>query len=152
MSRLRWVSGAATALLGLDLLGIVVTGSASLLDLGRHPVGPAGFAVRGLVLAVVSFAHFRLLAEPVRRVDGRWLVLWLMLLPTLTHFQYGGGRINGDGVMYYVYVRSLWKDFDLDFTNEYTHYGLAGRGDLAVRTTTGLRRSIFSFSEKMQPQ
>src|SRR4029079_12688194 len=48
------------------------------------------------------------------------------------------------GVMYYVYTRSLVKDADVDFTNEYTHYELIGRGDLAVPTKTGLRRSIFS--------
>ena len=45
---------------------------------------------------------------------------------------------------YYVYVRSLAKDADLDFTNEYTHYGLITREDLAVPTRTGMRRSIFS--------
>jgi hypothetical protein len=67
-----------------------------------------------------------------------------MLLPTLVHFYAGGGRINGDGVSYYVYVRSLAKDADLDFTNEYTHYGLIAREDLAVPTRTGMRRSIFS--------
>jgi hypothetical protein len=47
--------------------------------------------------------------------------------------------------MYYPYVRSLWKDFDLDFTNEYEHYGLLERGDLRVLTKTGHRRSIFSI-------
>ena len=52
----------------------------------------------------------------------------------LVQFHAFGGRIGGDGVIYYVYVRSLVKDADLDFTNEYTHYGLIDRGDLTVPT------------------
>ena len=67
-----------------------------------------------------------------------------LLLVAVVQFHVGGGRIAGDGVSYYVYVRSLVKDADLDFTNEYTHYGLIDRADLKVPTRTGLRRSIFS--------
>jgi MFS family permease len=33
-----------------------------------------------------------------------------------------GQLIGGDGVGYYVYVRSLVLDHDLDFTNDYAHY------------------------------
>src|SRR5919108_1212656 len=53
--------------------------------------------------------------------------------------------MSGDGVMYYVYVRSLLKDGDVDFTNEYAHYGLLEREDLRVPTRTGHRRSVFSI-------
>ena len=56
-----------------------------------------------------------------------------------------GGRIGGDGVMYYVQLRSLLKDADIDLTNEYTHYELIDREDLRVTTKTGLRRSIFAI-------
>jgi hypothetical protein len=52
--------------------------------------------------------------------------------------------LGGDGVSYYVYTRSLAMDRDLDFTNEYTAYGLITRGDIALPTRTGLRRSIFA--------
>ena len=141
---LRRAAGALAGLLAADLLLIVVTGSHSLLQAGRA-VGPLGFAVRAGLLGLVLVLRFRVLEGQARRPDGAWLVLWLLLLPALMQFQFKGGRINGDGVMYYVYVRSLWKDFDLDFTNEYTHYGLIARGDLAVPTRTGLRRSIFSI-------
>src|SRR4029078_12044738 len=67
-----------------------------------------------------------------------------LLLVSVVQFHVGGGRIAGDGVSYYVYVRSLVKDADLDFTNRYTHYALIDRADLKVPTRTGLRRSIFS--------
>jgi hypothetical protein len=116
----------------LDVLLVLVTGSLSLWGGG---VGAAGLLVRLGVLGAL-FA-----------VGWPWrprTLLWLLLLPTLAQFHLAGGRINGDGVMYYVQARSLWKDFDLDLTNEYTHYELIQRPDLAVLTDTGLRRSIFS--------
>ena len=134
---LPWLLGAC----GLDLLLVLVTGGASPLALGAR-VGMAGFALRLAALALLLLAAYRL--GP--RVPGRAsrLALGLLLLPMLLQFQFAGGRINGDGIMYYVYVRSFWKDFDVDFTNEYTHYGLIGRSDLGWPTKTGLRRSIFA--------
>ena len=61
----------------------------------------------------------------MKAVEPGRLVLLLLLLPTLAQFQLAGGRINGDGLMYYSYVRSLWKDFDADLASEYAHFGLA---------------------------
>jgi hypothetical protein len=98
------------------------------------PLGPTGFVLRALVLACLMAA-----------LRFRPLPLWLLLLPALAHFHLGGGRIGGDGVMYYVQLRSLVKDADIDLTNEYTHYELIEREDLRVRTKTGLRRSIFAI-------
>ncbi len=134
-------------LLGGDLLGVIVTGSGSLLTPGR-PVGLLGFALRTALLGVLLLFRGRVFVSREGRWSGARLTLALLLLPTLVQFQFAGGRVSGDGVMYYVYVRSLWKDFDLDFTNEYAHYGLLGRADqpaLSVPTRTGLRRSIFSI-------
>ena len=71
-------------------------------------------------------------------------VLIALLLVAVVQLHAFGGRIAGDGVSYYVYVRSLMKDADLDFTNEYTHYEMIDRADLKVPTRTGLRRSIFA--------
>ena len=53
------------------------------------------------------------------RLTGPRLALWLLLLPTLFQFHFAGGRLGGDGVMYYVYTRSLVKDADLDFAALY---------------------------------
>ena len=102
----------------------------------RHGVG-VGAARARLALAAIA-------RRGRRRSSARWPLAWtrrpraagrsvlLLLLPTLVQFHVAGGALNGDGVMYYVYVRSLVKDADLDFTNEYTHYGLIEREDLAV--------------------
>jgi len=145
VKRTARVTLALLAVFCADLLVILVTGGSSFLLPGGGEVGPLGFGLRAIAIAGLILLRFRWLAPSGRQLDGGKILLWLLLLPTLMQFQYHGGRINGDGVMYYVYVRSLWKDFDLDFTNEYTHYGLIERGDLAVRTKTGLRRSIFSI-------
>ncbi len=140
----RRAAGLAAALLGLDLLFLVVSGSSSLLDFGREPVGAAGFAARLLLLALALVLRFRLLAEERLRLSRAALTLVLLLLPALLEFQLAGGRLGGDGVSYFVYTRSLFFDHDLDFTNEYAQFGLLSRGDLAMPTETGLRRSIFA--------
>jgi hypothetical protein len=138
----RTAAGAALLLVALDLLGLVVTGSDSLLALGRGPVGAGGLAWRLVALGLLLVLRLRSLAP--RPLDRSWLVLLLLLLPALAEFHLAGGRLGGDGVSYYVYTRSLFKDFDLDFTDEYTAYGLITRGDLSIPTRTGLRRSIFA--------
>ena len=134
---------AGVVLLGLDLLVLLVSGSS---PLGR--VGVGGFLLRGTLLAAgLAFWALRL-ADPPRRVSVPVAILVVLLLPALLQFQFAGGRLNGDGVNYYVYVRSMLKDGDLDFSNEYAHYGLldrGDRGDLQMPTRTGLRRSIFSI-------
>lgn len=127
MTALRRISGLLLALAGLELVVVIVAGS---------PFGRAGFVARLLLLGLLI----------VLRLSGAYrLLLLLLLLPTLFQFQFAGGRLGGDGVMYYVYVRSVMKDADFDFANEYAHYGLADRGDLSMLTSTGLRRSIFSI-------
>ncbi len=140
----RRATGVAVALLTLEVWLALVTGSSWFFDGSGAPLGEAGFAVRLLGWAALFVIRFRLLAKPEWRVATAPLLLTLCLLPTLQQFQFAGGRLGGDGIMYYVYTRSLAKDADLDFTNEYTHYGLIERGDLSVRTRTGLRRSIFA--------
>ena len=116
---------------------VILTGSTSLLP-GLSPVGPLAFAARALALGVLLILAWR-------GDRARLVLVLVLLLPLVVQFQVAGRRLSGDGVMYYVYVRSMVKDKDVDFTNEYTHYELIGRGDLAVPTKTGLRRSIFSI-------
>jgi hypothetical protein len=106
--------------------------------------GTGGAWAAAVPAALVAAAIVTRWPPAERAVARGRAVLLLLLLPTLVHFHAAGGRINGDGVSYYVYVRSLAKDRDLDFTNEYAHYGLLERPDIAVPTRTGLRRSIFA--------
>lgn len=145
MTRVRRLVGVVSGVLALDLALIVVTGGGSLVDLAGSRVGPWDFASRAAGLGIGLWLVGRVLVAPERRWNGGRLVLVLLLLPMLLQFQFDGGRISGDGVMYYVYVRSLVKDADIDLANEYAHYGLLERGDLSMVTKTGHRRSIFSI-------
>jgi hypothetical protein len=131
MSRAR-VFSAATALASAALALVVITGR------------PKGALAAGLLAAGIAVALIARGRSHARRATRVPLVLALLLLVTVVHFHAAGGRIAGDGVSYYVYVRSLMKDADLDFTNEYTHYELIDRADLSVPTRTGHRRSIFA--------
>ena len=129
-SALTLVAGA----LALGLAAVVITGR------------PKGLLTAGLLAAGTAGA----LAYRAWRSSGPGspararAVLVALLLVSVMQFHAFGGRIAGDGVSYYVYVRSLMKDADLDFTNEYTHYEMIDRDDLKVPTRTGHRRSIFS--------
>jgi hypothetical protein len=127
---LTLVAGALTA----SLAAVVITGR------------PKGLLVAGLLAAATGATLvFRAWARPAPGSSERApLVLVSLLLVSVVQFHAWGGRIGGDGVGYYVYVRSLMKDADLDFTNEYTHYELIDRADYKVPTRTGLRRSVFS--------
>jgi hypothetical protein len=133
---------AAAAVLAAELLLVVVTGGASLVP-ALAPVGGGGLAARAALLGLVAGALWR--ATPRgRRLDRGRMALLALSLPALAQLHLAGARLSGDGIMYYVYVRSMVKDADLDFTNEYAHYGRLEREDLRVPTATGLRRSIFA--------
>lgn len=73
------------------------------------------------------------------------LLVALLGLPTL-----GGQllapvpRLDADAVEYFSHLRSLYFDHDLDFANEFAHFGILTRGDKVRPTVTGHRRTIFS--------
>lgn len=137
---------ACTALLALaacDLLCALIGGFSLLAPTAA--VTPWGLALRLAAFYTLFALRFRVLAAPGRALSSAHLVLVLLLMPTLQQFHFAGGRTGGDGVSYFVYVRSLWKDGDLHFANEYEHYGLQHRPDLMAPTRTGHRRSVFAI-------
>lgn len=138
----RRILTAAVVILTADLVCGLVTGGPTPLPLGSAAQLP-GLLARVVLLGALLCVRFGVLG-PRTPERAAWLGLALLLLPAAVQFQMAGGRINGDGVMYYVYTRSLMKDGDLELTNEYTHYELAERADLSMLTDTGRRRSIFA--------
>jgi hypothetical protein len=76
----------------------------------------------------------------------RTLVLLLVLgLPPLAlQLLFPVPRLDADAVEYYSHLRSLYFDHDLDFANEFAHFGILTRGDKVRPTATGHRRTIFS--------
>lgn len=53
-------------------------------------------------------------------------------------------RLESDAVEYYAHLRSLYYDHDVEFGNEFEHFGILTRGDKTNPTPTGHRRTIFS--------
>jgi hypothetical protein len=53
-------------------------------------------------------------------------------------------RLDADAVEYYSHLRSLYFDHDVDFANEFEHFGILSRWDKAQPTATGHRRTVFS--------
>ena len=86
---------------------ILVTGATSPLLLGRIATGAWGVAVRASGLLVLVWLRYAMRGAGRRAPGVGVLVLVSLLLPTLVHFHVAGGRLNGDGLSYYVFVRSL---------------------------------------------
>jgi len=74
-----------------------------------------------------------------------WLLAGLLGLPTLL-MQLSGPvpRLDADAVEYYSHLRSLYFDHDVDFENEFAHFGILSRWDKSQPTATGHRRTVFS--------
>jgi hypothetical protein len=78
------------------------------------------------------------------RQQGALLLLALGLPPLLLQLLLPLPRLDADAVEYFSHVRSLYFDHDLDFANEFAHFGILTRGDKVKPTVTGHRRTIFS--------
>ena len=143
--RLRQASLFFVALVAFDVVWILLTRASFVTP--ATAVGGLGLVSRLALLAALLLVRHWLTPAHDRGPGMTRGTLVVALLATLYQFHFTGPRAVGDGMMYYVYVRSLWKDFDLDFANEYAHYGLLrpDRGDLTTPTATGMRRSIFSI-------
>jgi hypothetical protein len=139
----RRIASVVIGVLAFDLVLIVVTGGLSILTPGLAP-STGAFAVREALLALALVARLRIFAVTDRRLSAGRLMLMLAIFPSLFHLHFIGRRITGDGLYYYVYTRSMIRDADVDFANEYEHYDLLRRGDLSALTDTGHRRSIYS--------
>jgi hypothetical protein len=77
----------------------------------------------------------------VRRL---WLGLALALPALFFQLSQPAPRLDADAVEYYAHLRSLYYDHDVEFSNEFEHFGILGRGDKTNPTPTGHRRTIFS--------
>jgi hypothetical protein len=133
LKALAWV---ALAWFALDLLLVVLTSGALSVLPGTRPLGPAAFGLRAFLLGA--------LVVHVWRGDRARLALMILALPTIAQYHFMGRCLSGDSVHYYVQLRSLLKDGDIDLTNEYTHYGLIDQAALRQPTATGLRRTSFA--------
>ena len=127
----------ALVTLTLDLFTALINDSWTPLGFlfGNESVGP-----RLLLIAALGVWWYR--RQETR--DSQTLVLVLLLVPTVYHFNGLERRMVSDGFYYYAYVQSFWKDFDVHFENDYEKLGMSHRPGLDQPTETGYRRNIFS--------
>lgn len=137
------IASVACVILGMDLVLVVVTGGLSILTPLTRP-SPLAFTIREVALAAALVTRLRVLAPAPNRLSAGQLMLMLAVFPALFHLHFVGRRITGDAIDYYIYTRSMLRDGDLDFANEFDHYGLLTRADHAVPTDTGHRRSVYA--------
>jgi hypothetical protein len=97
------------------------------------PVRPAG-RVGGALLAAVGL----LVVGRPRRRQADWLAFVAALAFSLAAWV--GPRFSADSPSYYAYARSLLFDRDLDFANEWRHWGFPEE----PLTPTGHRRSLYA--------
>jgi hypothetical protein len=72
------------------------------------------------------------------------LALALGLPPLVVQLALPVPRLTADSVEYFSHLRSLYQDHDLDFANEFEHFGILSRYDKIRPTRTGHRSTIFS--------
>jgi hypothetical protein len=72
------------------------------------------------------------------------LLLILAAPPLVAQLARPVPRLDADAVEYYSHLRSLYFDHDLEFTNEFEHFGILHRWDKTQLTATGHRRTNFS--------
>lgn len=64
----------------------------------------------------------------------------IYLLAYAAHAMFLGQTVYGDGMYYFSWLRSLVLDMDIDFTNEYAHFGIS-----QLTTPRGLPRNIYAI-------
>src|SRR5438552_1720015 len=81
--------------------------------------------------------------QPRWVLSGLFLFSLLFFLALLRVPRVDGQLLGSDGVYYYVYLRSLVIDHDLDFTNEYTYYHVSTA--TAPKTPTNLAPNKYAI-------
>jgi len=122
-------------------------------EVARRPLFPA-FQASTVTLAVVVAALVGitvLLGRRQRRLSPR-AADRAMALVLVASFAVGlsaqlrlGARLQSDGFYYFAYLRSLWFDHDVDFTNDYRQLGLGDKVHLFQPTPTGHAQSAWTI-------
>ncbi len=128
--RASWIAvHAALAIVALRVWNILL-----LKEHLDRPVVVAAWLVSGFVLFGVARRIARLTPEPQRgrlqrgyaSIEGPELSLVVLLFVLLFLFHWGFARAASDGREYFVQVRSLVMDWDLDLSNENDVFGVRG--------------------------
>lgn len=95
----------------------------------------------GATVAVGVLVGGALLVSAWRRFSSRWATALLAFAVLASLARFVEPVFRGDAPSYYVYLRSLAFDHDLDFTNEWERFGYPA----AARTPTGLQSNFHTI-------
>ena len=150
---MRWITRGVIALLSVYCLWLLVTRGEEAAPgftepFIRVPLAPFILLAAAVLLAAGWHQGRRPDADAVPATTGssrRWLgaivAFWIVSVPVWHEV---GGRVSGEGMAYYVYLRSAVFDGDLDFSNEYEAYNLDDVDPRLVNnpTPTGVPRNV----------
>jgi hypothetical protein len=117
-------------------------------QVARHPLLPidsAAFVAAG-VAAIALLTACRVLMHAPRSFDGAVALLLVALFAGGLFAQQAlGARLQSDGFYYFAYLRSIWFDHDVNFTNDYRMLGLGDKAHLFQPTPTGYAQSAWTI-------
>jgi hypothetical protein len=118
----------------------------SLLAWAGLPAVSAGPVTLIVVVAALAGVFLFARTRHPRRSDGAVaLLLAAAFAGGLLAQQHLGARLQSDGFYYFAYLRSLWFDRDVNFTNDYRLLGLGNKPHLFQPTPTGHAQSAWTI-------
>ena len=138
-------------------LMIASAGAIALAQIGRWhrwdgPGGVSATPVVALVVTIVAAVVLVLRAIRRSRAGAPASADRIVAVALVVTFAVGllaqqrlGARLQSDGFYYYAYLRSLWFDGDVNFTNDYRLLGLGDKAHLFQPTPTGLAQSAWTI-------
>ena len=150
-TKLRWINVCVITLLVVACTWLLFTRGEEVFpghtQPHRLPLLP--FVLLAATVMVASGWYRRVVPEggraaPLAGVRLRWtgaiVAFWVLSVPLWHQL---GMRVSGEGIAYYVYLRSAVFDGDLDFTNEYEAFNLDDVDPrLLTPTPTGVPRNV----------
>jgi len=132
---------------GIDLAGRSMARASWLVrigvDVSAEIVVLLALAGTALLLGALTFAR-RL--TPERAVMAVLAFAFSAGMAAQLHL---GARLQSDGFYYFAYLRSIWFDGDLDFTNDYRLLGFDDKPHLFVPTPTGHAQTAWSIGPSL---
>lgn len=109
-----------TALLLLGVILLLKSIMGDLLSIPRIRV--SNYLNPSLFILLIIFILCIVCRDSIRKMNVDWIVIIFLIIIFLTVFQYEFYplQIEGDGIGYFAYLRSMYFDKDIDFNNEFT--------------------------------
>ena len=147
--KLRWINAWVIVLLSVACMWLLFTRGEAVYPGYTEPFALplAPFIFLAAAILIASGWHRRRTPNTDAATRQRWIgaivAFWILSLPV---WHQVGARVSGEGIAYYVYLRSAVFDRDLDFSNEYEAFNLDDIDPRLINnlTPTGVPRNVHS--------